>query len=125
MKIGQTTWAIPGGHIPLHSTGHEPEFTSRDEIYLLNTSDRDANVQLTIYYSDREPVEPYKLTVAARRVRCIRFNDLIDPEAIFLDTDYASVIESDVPIVVQFGRIDTSQSANAIFSTMAFSMNNA
>ncbi len=118
--LGQTTWAIPGGHIPLHSTGHEPELTSRDELCLLNTSDQEANIEITIFYADREPVGPYRLKVQARRVRHIRFNDLIDPEAIILDTDYASVIESDVPIVAQFSRLDSSQAENSILSTMAF-----
>ncbi|MDM9379756.1 sensory rhodopsin transducer [Chlorogloeopsis sp. ULAP01] len=121
MKVlGKTTWAIPGGHIPLHSTGHEPEFTSRDELCLLNTSDQEANIEITIFYVDREPVGPYRLKVQARRVRHIRFNDLINPEAILLDTDYASVIESDVPIVVQFSRLDSSRAENSSLITMAF-----
>ncbi|WP_026731106.1 sensory rhodopsin transducer [Fischerella sp. PCC 9605] len=118
--LGKTTWAIPGGHIPLRSTGHEPEFTSRDELCLLNTSDQEANVEIAIFHADREPVGSYRLKVQARRVRHIRFNDLIDPEAILLDTDYASVIESDVPIVVQFSRLDSSQAEKSILSTMAF-----
>jgi hypothetical protein len=118
--LGKTVWAIAGGHIPLNSTGREPEFTSRDELCLLNTSDQEANVKITIFYADKEPVGPYRLKVQARRIRHIRFNDLIDPEAIFLDTDYASVIESDIPIVAQFKRLDSSQAENSISTTMAF-----
>ena len=34
--FGKTRWIIPGGHIPLESIGHEPEFTSRDQIAILN-----------------------------------------------------------------------------------------
>lgn len=119
-KIGHTVWAIPGGHIPLHSTGHEPENTSRDELSLLNTTDEEAQVELTIFYSDREPVNPYRLVVAARRVRQVRFNDLIDPEALPLDTPYACVLVASVPIVVQFTRLDTSQANNAVASTIAY-----
>ena len=51
---------------------------------------------------------PYPLTVAPHRVRQVRFNDLIDPQAMPLGVDYAVVIESNVPIVVQFTRHDTS-----------------
>jgi hypothetical protein len=36
------------------------------------------------------------------------------------DTDYASVIHSDVPIVVQHTRLDSRQPANALLSTMAY-----
>lgn len=118
--IGSKRWAIPGGHIPLRSTGHEPEFTSRDQLHLLNTSDADASVVMVIYYSDRDPAGPYSLQVPARRVRVVRFNDLIDPQAIPLECDYACVLTSDVPIVVQFTRQDTSQAENAVTTTIGF-----
>ncbi|MDD5703027.1 MAG: sensory rhodopsin transducer [Dehalococcoidales bacterium] len=118
--LGHTAWAIPGGHIPLHSTGREPDYTSRDELHMLNTGDKDARIEITIYYSDRGPVGPYPLTVPAQRVRCVRFNDLINPEAIYLDTNFAAIIRSDVPILVQFSRLDSGQPAKAILSTMAF-----
>lgn len=112
--------AIAEGYIPLYSHGPEPEFTSHETACLLNVSDRDAHVQMTIFYSDRAPVGPYRLTVPARRTRHIRFNDLTDPEPIPRGTDYASVIESDVPIIVQHTRLDSRQAENALLSTIAF-----
>lgn len=111
---------VPGGHIPLESFGREPENTSRDELQLLNIGDQDANVEITIYYDDRDPVGPYPLKVKSRRVRFVRFNDLIKPEAIYLNRDYAAVIDADVPIFVQFYRLDSSQPAKAILGIMAF-----
>ena len=36
------------------------------------------------------------------------------------DTDYASVIESDVPIVVQHTRLDSRQAELALISTVAY-----
>jgi hypothetical protein len=119
-SIGRTRWAIAGGHIPLHSTGPEPELTSHDKLCLLNTNDQEAQVEITLFYTDREPVGPYPLTVQARRTRHVRFNDLINPEAMPLDVDYASLITSDLPIVVQFSRLDSGQAENAVLGTMAF-----
>lgn len=66
-------------------------------------------VTITVYFADREPAGPYQVTVPARRTRHVRFNRLDDPEPIPQDTDYASVIESDVPIVVQHTRLDSRQ----------------
>ena len=63
---------------------------------------------------------PYPLKVSPRRVRHTRINDLMNPLAIPLDTDYAAVIESTVPIVVLFSRQDTRQAANVITFTLAF-----
>lgn len=118
--LGKRIWAIPGGHIPSASTGAEPEHVSRDELQVLNTGDTDAELEISLYYADREPVGPYPLTVGARRTRHVRFNDLIDPEAMPLDTHYACVVRSSVPVVVQFTRVDTSQEANALLGFVAF-----
>jgi hypothetical protein len=118
--IGRTRWAIAEGYIPGWSNGPEPQMTSHETACLLNTSDRDAQVEITVFFNDREPVGPYRLTVPARRTRHVRFNDLADPESIPRDTDYASLIESDTPIVVQHTRLDSRQDANALLSTIAF-----
>lgn len=120
-SIGQKHWAIAEGYIPKTSHGPEPEMTSHETACLLNTCDQDAHVQITIYFSDRDPVGPYRLTVPARRTKHLRFNELKDPETIPRGMDYASVIESDVPIVVQHTRLDSRQDANALLSTIAYS----
>jgi hypothetical protein len=117
---GAKVWAIPGGHMPLLSSGAEPRDTSHDELCVLNAGHFDVQLQLTIYYEDREPVGPYSLKVAAQRVRQVRCNDLIDPQALPLDTPYAVLVVADHPVVVQFTRRDTSQAANAIATTLAF-----
>jgi hypothetical protein len=80
-------------------------------------------VEITVFFADREPAGPYKVTVPARRTRHIRFNELTDPEPIPTDTDYASVVSSDVPIVVQHTRLDSRQSENALLSTIAYASN--
>ena len=118
--IGHKRWAIAEGYIPKSSHGPEPEMTSHETACLLNTSEQDAHVQIIIYFSDRDPVGPYRVTVSARRTKHLRFNDLKDPLPIPRGTDYASVIESDVPIVVQHTRLDSRQEANALLTTIAF-----
>ena len=119
-SIGCRTWAIADGHVPLASHGKEPVFTSHDKLCILNTSTREAELDLTVYYADAEPDGPYALKVAPRRVRHVRVNDLIDPRAIPLDVPYGLVIVSTVDIVVQFSRRDTSQGENAIMTTLAY-----
>ena len=117
--LGHQVWAIAEGWIPGRSSGPE-DMRSHETACLLNTSDRDATVDITVYFSDREPAGPYRVEVPARRTRHVRFNDLENPEPIPLETDYASVIRSDVPIVVQHTRLDSRQAENAVLTTMAF-----
>ena len=121
--IGHRRWAIAEGYIPSWSNGPEPQFTSHETACLLNTSDEEAQVEITIFFSDSEPVGPYKVTVPARRTKHVRFNDLNDPEPIPVDTDYASMVESNVPIVVQHTRLDSRQAENALLSTIAYASN--
>jgi hypothetical protein len=121
--IGRTRWAIAEGYIPGESTGPEPEMTSHETLCFLNTGDQDAAVELTVFFEDREPAGPYRLTVPARRTVHQWINDLDDPEPVPMDTDYAMLVESDVPIVVQHTRIDTRQAEAALLSTIAFASN--
>jgi len=118
--IGRKRWAIAEGYIPGWSSGPEPEMTSHETACILNAGDQDALVEITVYFTDREPAGPYRLTVPARRTRHIRFNELTDPEPIPTATPFASVIVADVPIVVQHTRLDSRQAENALFSTIAF-----
>ena len=118
--IGKKRWAIAEGYIPGWSHGPEPQFISHETVCILNATDRDAQVKITIYYSDREPAGPYRVKVPARRTRHVRFNDLQDPEPIPRDRDFASVIDSDVPVVVQHTRLDSRQAENALLSTIAY-----
>ena len=120
LEMGRTKWAIAEGYIPPDSTGPEPQMTSHETACMLNTTDKDAHVEITVYFSDRDPVGPYKVTVPARRTKHVRFNNLTNPEQIPRDTDYSSIIVSDVPIIVQHARLDSRQAANALLSTIAY-----
>lgn len=119
--FGKKTWIIAEGYIPSYGTGPEPEFTSHETACILNTSNQKAQVEITVFFTDKDPVGPYRITVEAQRTRHLRFNELEDPKKIPRDTDYASVIESDVPVVVQHTRLDSRQAENALLSTMAYS----
>lgn len=118
--IGKTCWAIAEGYIPIDQEDLPREFVSHETACLLNTADQDAQVQIMIYFSDREPVGPYQVTVPARRTQHLRFNDLQDPEPVPRGTDYASVITSNVPIVVQHTRLDSRKVESALLSTIAY-----
>lgn len=119
-SIGHKVWAIAEGYIPSYGNGPEPAFTSHETACILNTTDQDAHIRIWIYFEDKDPAGPYEATVPSRRTKHIRFNDLKDPAPVPRDTDYASVIESDVPVVVQHTRLDSRQAENALISTIAF-----
>jgi hypothetical protein len=118
--IGRKQWAIAEGYIPGLSHGPEPQMLSHETVCILNTAALEAHVSIHIYFKDREPAGPYRVAVPPQRTLHLRFNDLKDPEPIPRDTDYSSVITSDIPVVVQHSRLDSRQDANALLSTIAF-----
>ena len=119
-NIGHRIWAIAEGYIPETSTGPAPEMTSHETACILNAAGSDAHITITLYFTDRDPVGPYAVTVPARRTLHLRFNELSDPEPVPKGKPFASVIESDVWIVVQHTRLDSRQAENALMTTMAF-----
>ncbi len=117
--IGTQRWAIPEGYIPEGSTGPEPEMESHETLCILNAGEEDATVEITVFFTDREPAGPYVEEVPAERTRHFRFNAFDDPEEIPRGTPFASVVEADVPVVCQHTRLDSRQAENALLSTMA------
>jgi hypothetical protein len=118
--IGRKRWAIAEGYIPSQSSFSNRALVSHETACILNASDEDAHVRITVFFADREAAGPYRVTVGARRTLHLRFDDLKDPE-IPRDTDYSSVFESDVPIIVQHTRLDSRHAEVSLLSTTAYS----
>lgn len=119
--IGRKRWVIAEGYIPADSMSDaDRALVSHETACILNTGNEPARIRITLFFTDRDPVGPYELEVSPRRTVHMRFNDLSEPEPVPRDTSYASVIESDVPIVVQHTRLDSRAAEIALLSTMAF-----
>jgi hypothetical protein len=118
--IGRRRWAIAEGYIPSQSAFSDRALISHETACILNAGDEEARVSITVFFADRDPVGPYLITVKPRRTLHLRFNDLKDPAPIPLDTDYASVFDSNVPIVVQYTRMDSRHAEISLLSTIAF-----
>ena len=121
--LGKRRWAIAEGYIPGGSVDPDDRTLASHEVAcLLNLTSEEAEVTLTVFFEDRDPVGPYRIRLGARRTLHLRFNDLSDPEPIPRDTPYASIIESSVPIIVQHTRLDSRHANIALLSTMAWAL---
>ena len=115
-EVGRRRWVIADGYI----SGWAAESTGEETVAVLNANDRTARVLITLFYADRGPAGPYRVTVAARRTLRVRLNDLRDPEPVPIATHFASVVESDVPIVVQSSHVEARPAGEAIPSALPF-----
>jgi len=118
--IGRRRWAIAEGYIPSESSFSDHALISHETACILNTGDKEAQVTITVFFADREPVGPFRVTVAPRRTLHLRFNDLKEPASIPRDTDYSSVFESDVPVIVQHTRLDSRHAEISLMTTTAY-----
>lgn len=120
LAIGHKSWVIAEGYIPRSSHGEGPAFESHETACMLNAGSQPAQVELTMFFRDRDPVGPYHVIVPGRRTLHLRFNELSDPEPVPRGTDYACVIQSNQPIVVQHTRLDSRQAELALMTTLAY-----
>jgi hypothetical protein len=116
---GKTVWFFPDGdRPPLGDSllkGHE-------SFIVLNPNDRDAHLAFTLYFTDSIPVKNILMTVCAERVACFQthrpehFGEHVLPFCV----QYAVKIESDVPVIIQYGRLDPRQNNLAYYTTMGY-----
>lgn len=116
---GKKTWLIPDGFLQPKSTGDQ---ISHEAVCVLNLTDENAVIHLTFYFEDRDPMENFVAECGSKRTHHIRLDKLSDQEGNLIprDVPYAIKVDSSVPIIVQHSRLDTSQPALALFTTMGF-----
>ncbi|MCF0238666.1 MAG: hypothetical protein HUK24_08710 [Sphaerochaetaceae bacterium] len=120
----RTKWMVPDMCWP-KITSEGSNYLSHESICVLNTSDTDAHVTVTLYFQDREPVVGKPVLCAARRSKHFRMNSVEWEGGVQLPvgTGYAITIESDIDVGVQYTRLDTTQPAEALMTTLAYPVN--
>ncbi len=116
---GTTSWFIPDCYWPEITT--EGHYVSHEAICVLNTGDEDAQIKIVLYFEDREPMTDFYAECGARRTHHIRLDKLKDRagQSVPMGVPYAAMVESNVPIVVQYSRLDTTQVNESLMSTIA------
>lgn len=117
---GHTLWIYPDCELP---PAGDSLLKGHESVIVLNLGSREAKLHLTFYFTDRDPVSHIEVKVGGERVRCLRLDnpDDLNGYVIPREEQYALKVESDVPVVVQYGRLDTRQDNAAFYTTMGFS----
>ncbi|MGG1313352.1 MULTISPECIES: sensory rhodopsin transducer [Cohnella] len=115
---GEKHWIIPDGYIPPASSG---SLESHESVCVLNVSSEEALLHFTIYFEDRDPIEDIPVVVPPRRTKHIRTSSLAKNGAsIPVGVPYAIEVRSDIPVIVQYSRLDATQAENALMSVVAY-----
>jgi hypothetical protein len=123
IKGGSRVWYVADGWMPLKNATKDAGYEGHEAIMILNSNNKDAEVLMDIYFEEKEPVEGIKLVVHAKRVKCFRMDHPDEIGGIEIDRlyQYALRFRSDVEVVIQYGRMDVTQSNLAYIGSMAYS----
>ncbi|MGI6438238.1 MAG: sensory rhodopsin transducer [Sphaerochaeta sp.] len=118
--IGKTIWVFPDGDLP--PAGPFP-LKGHESVIILNMNERAVDVKMTLYFTDKDPVVDIPVVVEANRVRCLRMDDPSDLAGFVLerDTQYAIKLECSLPVVAQYGRLDTREQPLSFYTTPGYS----
>lgn len=111
-------WVVADCFLPEVRPG---DLVSHESLCVVNLGLRPAHLALTAYFEGDAPQSGYSGECPPERCRHIRLDQLVSDQGTSLPhgVPYALVVESDVDLVVQHTRLDTTQPALALMTTMA------
>ena len=118
---GKQHWFFPDAELP--PRGDNPLLPGHESIIILNPNDKEASIEIILYWTDKEPSTPICIDVAPGRVKCVR---CMEPDGLLgrfvaEGEQYAIALHSTVPVVVQYGRLDMRTGNMAFYTTPGYS----
>ncbi len=118
-SLGKKNWIIPDCELPQEGEGVAK---GHESVIIVNDSDVDAEISVSIFFTDKDPYTDIKWQVGAKRVKCFRMNNIehMCGFKVPFETQYAMKISSNTPIVLQYGRLDNTQANLAFYTTLGY-----
>lgn len=117
--IGKNQWLIADGFM---SDTKNEQYISHEAGCVLNLSETEAQIEITIYFEDREPLKGFSAVCPPERTNHIRLDKIKNDkgESIPKNTSYAILVQSNTPVVCQHSRMDVSRSDMTLMTTIAY-----
>ncbi len=116
---GKKMWVIPDGFM---SNTKIEGYVSHEAVCVLNLSEKDAEIKLTVYFEDRKPLSGFTAECKSQRTNHIRLDKIKNDqgEAIPREVPYALLVESNVDVICQHSRMDVSDPNITLMTTIAY-----
>lgn len=116
---GKNVWLIADGFMSNTKTDKN---VSHEAVCVLNLSGEKANVKITVYFEDEEPLTGFSAVCENDRTNHIRLDKIVNDKGqkIPKEKPYALLIESDRPVVCQHTRLDVTSPDMALMTTIAY-----
>jgi len=118
-NFGKKQWMIADGYMSDTQNG---DFVSHEAICVLNLNKETAEIKITVYFEDREPLKGFVAECESERTNHIRLDKIKNYEGVAIpkEVPYALLVESNVSIVCQHSRMDVSQAEMTLMTTIAY-----
>lgn len=102
-----------------------PHYKSHESVCVLNLTNIDCEVLITLYYEDREPLVLPVQVCKSQRTNHIRMDMVTDVDGNHIPRGvaYAAVVECSTEAIIQYTRVDTTDPSTALMTTMAYKLN--
>lgn len=116
---GKRHWVFADGDLP--PSGEKEPF-GHEALMVVNLNKEDAELSIDILFEDKEPIKGIRQILKGERVICIRLDKPIgEQEYKIPKAQYALVLNSNIPVVAVFGRLDVRQPNLAYYSVQGYS----
>ena len=104
---GKKNWYVVDGYRPPVQPDEGVRYEGHECYMILNTNESDANVRISVYFTDKDPVEDILMIVPAKRIKAFQSSDtsVFGDLMLSVNEQYSITFNSDVDIVVQYGRL--------------------
>lgn len=115
---GMKHWVFCDGDLP-PSGDREP--LGHESLMIVNLNKGSAEIYIDILFEDKEPVKGILQILEGERVICLRLDKPIGEQKYQIPRgQYALVINSSLPVVAAFGRLDVRQPNMAYYSVQGY-----
>ena len=128
--IGKKIWIFPDAFLP--AKVHPYKITQKDDQFgheslcMLNSSNNDALLSISFYYEDRNPIENYNHILKAKRSLHLRLDKIVlsDNKKLLKEIPYSIILKSNIKIVAQLSRLDTTSYHNSFMTSLGWGEDN-
>ena len=123
--LGKKVWAFPDAFLPAKghpykTSSHSDQF-GHESLCIINYDQNTANIVLDFLYEDQDPIENYIFTMHGKRSIHLRIDDIeINGQKLPREKPYSIVLKSNINVVAQLSRLDTTSEHNAFMTAMGW-----
>jgi hypothetical protein len=124
-SLGKKVWAFPDAFLPAKghpykTSSHGDQF-GHESLCIINYDQNTANIVLDFLYEDQDPIENYTFDMHPKRSIHLRIDDIeVNGQKLPREKPYSIVLKSNINVVAQLSRLDTTSEHNAFMTAMGW-----